>query len=1029
MDEPRPWPGPDQLQPGALLVEWLARSSSAGALVAEPSARLRIGRARSCAVRLTTPQGASAFASRHHAEVAGEDGRVVVRDLKSTYGTTVNGSLLANPVTLRDGDVIEIVGHFFGARLLARAPAPSTAPVTIGDVLSGLSRTRTVLHATLAVRLGIEACRAWPRASSGLALVRDQLTFTATGALAALELASPPRGGAADDVGAVAALVQQLCDHTGIARHLDPRPTTLPELHEQLVAWLYGEVAAGTRRGNPPPWSVMDLMDELTCLDLGLPGLGVHPGTTPRAELAAGDAAKPAGALFSLDDLGDLDDVDLEDDLDDLLSPPTGVSGPPPAAPPPPPAAQPTLGPAYGNVHPHRVGPIASSFFAIHGAGGQEVFVKVLRPEHATDPDAVRRFHNEPQMARHLAERGVRVARLIDMAERDGQPFFAVERLHGRSLADAMRDQHSFTGRETFDVLRGCLQQAAAIHGAGVVHGDLSPENIFLRVPVATPFHHGIPRGAEPWLIDLECARTLDSIAEEPASAIVGKAGYLAPEVALDARLTVAADLYALGVVAYEMLAGRRPYPFTDLEQVRLAADTQMPPMPPLAMAPRLVEAFVAELIDPDPARRPASATEALARLDRLEDVHRWLVGPPPVPAAPGPLPDLSLPTGRAPGPPPTPLARPPGPPPPGPPPGPPPMPAPSPVPEDRFGQATAPGSTLAPGFSAPAPSPPSWMEEADDAPEGVYRREEVTTAAFRLPRIDSLDDDEPPETVQFSVFVPSVIQRANDFLLDFAIYPPDRRDEVLAARAGTSGTQGTPGLDDDAVVLDLELKLDGFEVESSMATVTFLGEPITHSLIVQAPADAPGGFPHVYPGQVQVLHKGLLIARLVFQVMVHGDDEAVVGPAEGFDALDMPTAEQMRVRSAFASYSSRDRDEVVRRVQGINATGVNVFLDVLDLRAGELWEAELDRRISQADMLYLFWSPNAARSDWVEKEWRCALAHHGISRIHPVPLVDPTKAPPPAELAALHFNDIYLRYVAPRDGGWLEKVLGKLKG
>jgi hypothetical protein len=66
-------------------------------------------------------------------------------------------------------------------------------------------------------------------------------------------------------------------------------------------------------------------------------------------------------------------------------------------------------------------------------------------------------------------------------------------------------------------------------------------------------------------------------------------------------------------------------------------------------------------------------------------------------------------------------------------------------------------------------------------------------------------------------------------------------------------------------------------------------------------------------------------------------------------------------------------------------------------------------KNIKGRDIFYLFWSPNAKQSKYVEREWKFALDQRGIDFIHPIPLTDPEKAPPPAELAGLHFRDIYL--------------------
>jgi len=86
--------------------------------------------------------------------------------------------------------------------------------------------------------------------------------------------------------------------------------------------------------------------------------------------------------------------------------------------------------------------------------------------------------------------------------------------------------------------------------------------------------------------------------------------------------------------------------------------------------------------------------------------------------------------------------------------------------------------------------------------------------------------------------------------------------------------------------------------------------------------------------------------------------------------------------------------------------------MDVLSLRSGENWEERLWDVIPKSDIFYLFWSLNAKQSEWVEKEWRCALRTRGLEFIDPVPLVSPEQVPPPSELSSIHFSDPLLAHM-----------------
>jgi hypothetical protein len=113
--------------------------------------------------------------------------------------------------------------------------------------------------------------------------------------------------------------------------------------------------------------------------------------------------------------------------------------------------------------------------------------------------------------------------------------------------------------------------------------------------------------------------------------------------------------------------------------------------------------------------------------------------------------------------------------------------------------------------------------------------------------------------------------------------------------------------------------------------------------------------------------------------------------------------------RSAYASFASADRDHVMARIRSVQvATGMDVFLDCLSIRPGELWKESLREEIRRRDVFWLFWSRHAAKSEWVDWEWRTALAEKTIRGIQPCPLESADLAPPPPELADLDFGGLY---------------------
>jgi hypothetical protein len=161
-----------------------------------------------------------------------------------------------------------------------------------------------------------------------------------------------------------------------------------------------------------------------------------------------------------------------------------------------------------------------------------------------------------------------------------------------------------------------------------------------------------------------------------------------------------------------------------------------------------------------------------------------------------------------------------------------------------------------------------------------------------------------------------------------------------------------------------------------------------------------------MYPGSALIRYQSMTIAKIAFVISV-----AYYDHSEYLDRTDKLTY----VRTAFASYASKDREEVLHRIQGMKSVvpHIEIFLDQLSLHSGQNWRAKLEEHVPTKDIFYLFWSAAAARSEWVKREWRLALERRGLEYINPVPLEEPDRTPPPKELAALHFSDPVLRNIA----------------
>ncbi len=262
-------------------------------------------------------------------------------------------------------------------------------------------------------------------------------------------------------------------------------------------------------------------------------------------------------------------------------------------------------------------------------------------------------------------------------------------------------------------------------------------------------------------------------------------------------------------------------------------------------------------------------------------------------------------------------------------------------------------------------------------------------------------------DKIHFTLITLSSVEPDTSFLLDVWAHLEKQRTEVvrraqesykenkiqIKSKGPVQVTRGT--------ILTVRLKFDELIVDNPEDTILWDGEIGNATFLVTVPKDVNEGTKN---GLVTIYANGLQIARLYFDIQI-GKASSKVNR--------IPTHEE-RHRKAFASYASEDRNDVLARIQGIQkaAPYLNIFLDVFSLRSGQAWEQELWKTIPMNDIFYLFWSDSASKSEWVEKEWRCALKSKGIDFIDPVPLVSPEEVPPPPELASKHFNDWVLAFM-----------------
>jgi eukaryotic-like serine/threonine-protein kinase len=249
----------------------------------------------------------------------------------------------------------------------------------------------------------------------------------------------------------------------------------------------------------------------------------------------------------------------------------------------------------------------------------RSVAVKMLHPGYAQHADARARFQAEARHAGAMVHQNI--ARVYDYGEPEAeQPFLVMELVEGPSLAQVLTGGPLGAAR-TMDVIAQAACGLQAAHAEGLIHRDIKPANLLLAP------------GGTVKITDFGIAHAVGSAPLTLTGTLLGTPGYLAPERASGAQATPATDLYALGIVAYECLAGAPPFAGTPLDVTLAHRDRPLPPL--RAGLPLEVVAFVMELAAKDPRWRPGSADEVARRAAHLRD-------------------DLILAAPMAPGPPPT---------------------------------------------------------------------------------------------------------------------------------------------------------------------------------------------------------------------------------------------------------------------------------------------------------------------------------------------------------------------------------------
>jgi serine/threonine-protein kinase len=250
--------------------------------------------------------------------------------------------------------------------------------------------------------------------------------------------------------------------------------------------------------------------------------------------------------------------------------------------------------------------------------------LKVLGREWANTSDAFARFEREAIAAAHIVH--PHIAQATDFGRlADGSPFLVLEYVDGQTLRRALKRGPLETGR-ALHIARGIASALAAAHGAGVIHRDLKPENIMLvshdgDADYVKVLDFGIAKIEEAAAAKMSSpkGRSRDaSPALTRHGALMGTPAYMSPEQATGDAIDARSDLYAVGVILFEMLTGQTPFrgdPMAILSQHVLQEAPPLPPAVSSAAGPRVAE-IVSRLLAKTPKERIATASELGLALD-----------------------------------------------------------------------------------------------------------------------------------------------------------------------------------------------------------------------------------------------------------------------------------------------------------------------------------------------------------------------------------------------------------------------------
>lgn len=249
----------------------------------------------------------------------------------------------------------------------------------------------------------------------------------------------------------------------------------------------------------------------------------------------------------------------------------------------------------------------------------REVAIKILKQEFMGDPGFLERFRTEARHAAMVNHPGI--ANVYDYGEDDGSAYLVMELVPGDSLARILEVEKSLPSERVLDIISQTARALYEAHQAGLVHRDVKPGNLLI-----TP--EGVVK-----ITDFGIARVADQVGLTAMGQVMGTVQYLAPELATGKTATPSTDIYSLGIVAYEALAGKRPFTGESQMDIAMAQINKAPPALPNTIDPRvsnLVMSCLAKKANQRPETALILATKAESMMSNAKTPATQLIQQPP---------------------------------------------------------------------------------------------------------------------------------------------------------------------------------------------------------------------------------------------------------------------------------------------------------------------------------------------------------------------------------------------------------------